>query len=70
MIDEPLVDLESALDPARFFRLNRQLIAQLDAVVRFRRGGKGRLEVTLAPPTREAVLVSQERAGAFREWLG
>jgi hypothetical protein len=38
-------------------------------VVRFRRHGKGRLEVTLAPPTREPVLVSQERAAAFREWL-
>ena len=70
LVDQPLAELEPALDPARFFRLNRQLIAGLDAVVRFRRAGKGRLEVTLAPPTREPVVVSQERAAAFREWLG
>ena len=69
LLDQPLAELEPALDPARFFRLNRQLIAQLDAVVRFRRHAKGRLEVTLTPPTREPVLVSQERAAAFREWV-
>lgn len=70
LLDQPLAEVEPALDPARFFRVNRQLIAQLDAVVRFRRAGKGRLEVTLAPPTREPVVVSQERAAAFRDWLG
>jgi DNA-binding LytR/AlgR family response regulator len=70
LVDQPLGELEPALDPARFFRINRQLLAQLDAVVRFRRAGKGRLEVTLAPPTREPVVVSQERAASFREWLG
>jgi len=70
LLDQPLAELEPALDPARFFRVNRQLVAQLDAVVRFRRAGKGRLEVTLAPPPRAPVVVSQERAAAFREWLG
>lgn len=70
LVDQPLAELEPALDPVRFFRLNRQLIAALDAIVRFRRAGKGRLEVSLAPPTREPVVVSQERAAAFREWLG
>jgi DNA-binding LytR/AlgR family response regulator len=69
LVDRPLAELEKDLDPARFFRLNRKYLAHVEAIVRFRPGEKGRIDVTLAPAPREPVAVSQERASAFRSWI-
>lgn len=69
LLDEPLAELEARLDPARFFRANRQLIVAADAVRRFAPAGKGRLRLDLAPALDGEQLISQERAAAFRDWL-
>ena len=68
LVDGALADIERELDPARFFRANRQTIVNADAVAGFRAAGKGRLAVE----TRGGgvVDVSPERAPAFRAWLG
>ncbi|QNM96578.1 LytR/AlgR family response regulator transcription factor [Chitinimonas koreensis] len=70
LVDRPLAEIEAELDPAHFFRANRQYLVAARAVARFRPVGKGRLELALAPKADAAVLVSQERAGAFRSWIG
>ena len=64
-----LEQLESLLDPSQFFRLNRQLIAQLPAVRRLVPHLGGRLLVALAPAPTEEVLVSKEKASALKSWL-
>lgn len=69
MVDETLGELAGTLDPRRFFRVNRQFLAQVDAVKSFRPVGKGRLGVLLDPDPDEDVVVSQERAAEFREWV-
>jgi DNA-binding LytR/AlgR family response regulator len=69
LADEALSELEAALDPQRFFRANRQFLVQLDAVKGFRPHGKGQLRLELQPDHASPVLVSQERARAFRDWL-
>lgn len=69
LLETPLAELEAALDPQRFFRANRQVVLAADAVARFAPAGKGRLRVELRPPGASAVIVSQERAAAFRAWL-
>jgi len=69
LADEPLAELEATLDPQRFFRANRQLLVQLDAVKGFRPHGKGQLRLELQPAHDAPVLVSQERARAFRDWI-
>lgn len=66
---QSLDDLEQLLAPERFFRLNRQVLAQIDAIRMVHRGSKGKLEVELKPALAEPVVVSQERAAAFRAWL-
>lgn len=69
-LEMPLAELEADLDPARFFRASRQLIVAASAVRRFQPIGKGRLKVELDPPLAGDAIVSQERAAAFRAWLG
>jgi two-component system LytT family response regulator len=68
-LSQSLDDLEQVLDPAHFFRINRQVLARAGAVARATRQFKGKLEVQLEPPLNAPVLVSQERATAFRDWL-
>jgi DNA-binding LytR/AlgR family response regulator len=69
LADETLAELEAALDPAQFFRVNRQVLVRLDAVRGFRPHGKGQLRLELQPAHEAPVLVSQERARAFKEWM-
>lgn len=68
-VSHSLDELEQTLDPAVFFRVNRQVITRAEAIARIDRGFKSKLELTLAPPLAEACTVSQERAGALRDWL-
>ncbi|MBL8342186.1 MAG: response regulator transcription factor [Rubrivivax sp.] len=70
LLEGTLAELEAELDPARFFRVNRQLLVAAEAVVRFVAAGKGRLKVELRPALPGDVLVSQERAADFKVWLG
>ena len=45
------------------------MIVAAAAVAGFRPSGKGRLSLQLAPSASETVIVTQERATGFREWL-
>jgi two-component system response regulator LytT len=68
-LDRTLSDLEAELAGAGLFRLNRQFLAQPEAVRGFRNYFKGRLLVELQPPAGEDVIVSQPSAARFRSWL-
>ena len=62
--------LESLLDPRRFFRLNRAYLAQQTAIQDIIHYTNSRLKTTLKPASPEGdVLVSRERVPAFRAWL-
>lgn len=69
IIDMPLSTIELELDPSRYFRLSRQVIARIDVIQRFRQDAKGRCYVTLNTPVEETVVVSQERTAQFKAWL-
>ena len=69
VLDYTLEQLEGLLDPAHFFRLNRQLIAQLPAVRRLHPHFNGKLLVELHPAPAEEVLVSREKDSAVKAWL-
>ncbi|RPD47669.1 DNA-binding response regulator [Hymenobacter sediminis] len=69
VVDYTLEQLESLLDPALFFRINRQFIAQLPAVQRLHPHFNGKLLLELQPAPSEEVLVSREKAGAVKSWL-
>jgi two-component system LytT family response regulator len=69
VVDYTLEQLEALLDPSQFFRLNRQLLAQLPAVRRLVPHLGGKLLVELAPAPTGEVLVSKEKASAVKHWL-
>jgi DNA-binding LytR/AlgR family response regulator len=69
LIDLPLDDLERQLDPAVFFRLNRQCIACVQCIALVHPHFNGKLKVELKPATPIEVMVSREKARAFRDWL-
>ena len=69
LLETPLAELEAQLDPAQFFRANRQTLLAAGAVAGFVAAGKGRLKLQLKPALAGDLFISQERAAAFKAWL-
>jgi len=69
-LDFNLDKLETLLDPAVFFRINRQFIISIHSIEQMFAFSKSRVKIKLKPPTNEDTIVSTERAAAFKEWLG
>lgn len=69
LVDYTMEELEHLLSPAQFFRLNRQFIAQVTAIQKIHTYFNGKLKVELRPETPQEVLVSREKAPAFKAWL-
>jgi DNA-binding LytR/AlgR family response regulator len=66
---QTLDEVESLIDPAIFFRVNRQFIIHMQTVARVKTTHKG-LTVQLKPPFNIDIDISREKATAFKEWLG
>ena len=64
-----LDDLESQLDPAKFFRANRQFLINIDSVRKVSFYFNSRLLVHLRNYPDTEVVVSRERATALKDWL-
>lgn len=69
IIEYTLEELETQLDPARFFRVNRKVIAQIQSIRDIRTHLGGRLRLQLQPAAGEDILVSRERVADFKSWL-
>jgi DNA-binding LytR/AlgR family response regulator len=69
-IDQALNQLQKVLDPKRFFRLNRQVLASLDAIQRLQPYKPGQVTVSLMPEYPEDLHLSQERSSRLKMILG
>ena len=69
-IDYNLDALESMLDPKTFFRINRQFIISINAISEMFSYSKSRVLIKLNPPAKHETVVSTERSGDFKLWLG
>ncbi|QJW88314.1 response regulator transcription factor [Spirosoma taeanense] len=69
-LDYTLDDLEKMLDPAQFFRANRQFIVHINTVQQIHPYFNNKLKLTLKPTPDDEVLVSRERAMDFKKWMG
>lgn len=68
-IDLSLETLSDQLNPADFFRINRQYLIRLKAISQVFTFPKSRLKVLLDPPTPEPIFVSLEKATDFKRWM-
>lgn len=64
-----LDEVAELLDPAQFFRANRQFLIALNALEGFRADDWGKLKLKLKVSPGEEVTVSREKAGEFRRWV-
>jgi two-component system, LytTR family, response regulator len=70
ILDQSLAELEKQLDPAGFYRVSRKYLVSLASIKRIKSLAKGRLQLEAEPPPPDDIIISQEAAGAFKEWMG
>ncbi|MFW5753773.1 MAG: LytR/AlgR family response regulator transcription factor [Marinilabiliaceae bacterium] len=69
VVDFTLDKLEKELDPAMFFRANRQYILNIETIHKVENWFNGKLVVKTRPQSDEKIVVSRERARNFKEWI-
>ena len=70
LTDNTLESIEKELDPAKFYRISRKFIITLNSIKDIVVYSNSRLQLTLKTYNKEEVIVSRERVGDFKEWLG
>lgn len=70
IIDHTLDELELTLSPMFFFRANRQFILSNKCVTAIHSWFNQKLKVELKPITEDHVIISRDKANAFKEWMG
>lgn len=70
LLEQNLSQLESQLEPTKFFRINRNLLVHIDAIKKVHTWLGGRLKLELTNPCSVETIVSRERVNDFKEWLG
>lgn len=68
-LDFTLDELIEKLNPADFFRANRQFIVSKKAIKEIDSWFNSRLSVTLKIPVPEKILVSRNKVTEFKEWI-
>jgi DNA-binding LytR/AlgR family response regulator len=69
ILDFTLDQLEAALDPQRFFRINRKYIVSTSAIQDMVSYTNSRLKLILKTSDDNDVIVSRERVQEFKDWL-
>lgn len=70
LVDYTLDELAESLDPARFFRINRGMMVTHRSVDKIDPYFGNRLALTLRPAHNKEALVSREKVGDFKVWMG
>jgi DNA-binding LytR/AlgR family response regulator len=70
LLETNLSQLEEQLQPKQFFRVNRNLLVNIESIIKVHTwlGGRLKLELSLAAHTE--TIVSRERVNGFKSWLG
>lgn len=68
-VDQSLEQLEHIFDPAKFFRINRKLIVNLNAIDNMYAWSRSRVKLELKPEKDLDTVVATERASNFKDWL-
>ncbi|HNS12217.1 MAG TPA: LytTR family DNA-binding domain-containing protein [Bacteroidia bacterium] len=69
-IDLNLDSVEKAIDPQKYFRINRQFIVNIESIEQMFAFSKSRVKLKLKPATDIETIVSTDRSPHFKAWLG
>jgi two-component system, LytTR family, response regulator LytT len=67
---QSLDKVEMLVDPAQFFRVNRNFLVKYKSIKNIYSLSKSRIKLELIPKPGNDVLVSFNKSGEFRQWLG
>ncbi len=67
--ERSLDELATMVDPRKFYRANRQYLINRRAVKEIAHYFNGKLLATMHPSPAQAVVVSREKASAFKQWM-
>ena len=70
IMDQSLAEIETQVDPAVFYRVNRKYLVNMSAIKRIKAYPKSKLLLEVAPLVTEEIIISQENAAAFKQWMG
>jgi two-component system LytT family response regulator len=65
-----LSELQSQLDPAVFYRANRKFIVNVHYIRVFSMANSSRINLKLALPVNEPIVISQQNTSMFKQWMG
>jgi DNA-binding LytR/AlgR family response regulator len=68
-IDCSLDDLETQLDPEKFFRINRKYLVGINSIIDIVAYTNSRLKLKLINSTDDTIIVSREKVNDFKKWL-
>ena len=68
-ISYSLEQLETELDPLRFFRISRKYIVNIDAIQDIQVYSSSRLKLIIKNSTDDDILVSRRKVHEFKDWL-
>lgn len=69
VLDDTLEKISLQINPRAFFRINRQMIVNIDAVEDMYAHSSNRLKLKLKTPHKEEVVVSKDKTADFKEWI-
>lgn len=64
-----LESLKEQLNPNSFFKINRQIIINIESIKRVHSFFKGKLKLEIQPEHTEDIIVGKDKAADFRRWL-
>ena len=70
ILDYTMDEVEKMLSPKQFFRANRQFLISFDSVVAIHTWFNQKLKVEVKPEMPEHVIISRDKANAFKAWMG
>lgn len=70
IVDYTMDELETMLDPADFFRINRSCYVSMKAIQEVQDYFGNRYMLSMKPAADEEAIVSRDRVADFKQWLG
>jgi len=70
LLETNLTQLEEQLQPNKFYRINRNLLVNIESIIKVHTWLGGRLKLELSLAAHAETIVSREKVNGFKSWLG